>query len=67
VLRPLLRNATAADVALARSILSAAGVDYVLRNEHALLVPLVGGTEVFVEAEDEDKAIALLRHAGLLP
>jgi hypothetical protein len=67
VLRPLLRNATAADVALARSILSAAGVDYVVRNEHALLVPLVGGTEVFVEAEDEDKAIALLRHAGLLP
>jgi len=66
VLRPLLRNATAADVALARSILSAAGVEYVVRNEHALLVPLVGGTEVFVEAEDEDKAIALLRHAGLL-
>jgi len=66
VLRPLLRNATAADVALARSILSAAGVEYVVRNEHALLVPLVGGTEVLVEAEDEDKAIALLRHAGLL-
>ena len=67
MLRPLLRNATAADIALARSILGAAGVEYVVRNEHALLVPLVGGTEVFVEAEDEDKAIALLRHAGLLP
>ena len=66
MLRSLLLNATAADVALTRSILAAAGVEYVVRNEHALLVPLVGGTEVLVEAEDEDKAIALLRHAGLL-
>jgi hypothetical protein len=66
VLRPLLVNATAADLAVARSILAAAGVDYVLRNEHALLVPLVGGTELLVEAEDEDKAVALLRRAGLI-
>jgi hypothetical protein len=64
--RPLLAHATAADLALARSILDAAGVAYVLRNEHALLVPLVGGTELLVDPEDEDKAAALLRHAGLL-
>jgi hypothetical protein len=66
VLRPLLANATAADIALARSILDAAGVDYVVRNEHALLVPLVGGTELLVEPDDEEKAAALLRHAGLI-
>jgi hypothetical protein len=66
VLRPLLANRTAADVALARSILDAAGVTYVVRNEHALLVPLVGGTELLVDADDEDKAAALLRHAGLI-
>ncbi len=66
MLRPLLVSGTAADLAVARSILAAAGVDYVLRNEHALLVPLVGGTELLVEAEDEDKAVALLRRAGLL-
>ena len=66
MLRTLLLNVTVADVALARSILTAAGVEFVVRNEHALLVPLVGGTEVLVEAEDEDKATALLRHAGLL-
>jgi hypothetical protein len=66
VLRPLLANATAADIALARSILDAAGVDYVVRNEHALLVPLVGGTELLVDPDDEEKAAALLRHAGLI-
>lgn len=66
MLRPLLANATAADVAFARSILGAAGVPYVVRNEHALLVPLVGGTELLVEADDEDAALALLRHAGLV-
>jgi hypothetical protein len=66
VLRPLLANATAADVALARSILAAAGVTYVVRNEHAMLVPLVGGTELLVDADDEDKAVALLRRAGLI-
>ena len=37
-----------------------------MRNEHALLVPLVGGTELLVDDDDEDKATALLRHAGLL-
>lgn len=66
MLRTLLANATVADVAVARSILTAAGIPHVVRNEHALLVPLVGGTELLVEAEDEDKAVALLRHAGLL-
>jgi Putative prokaryotic signal transducing protein len=66
VLRPLLANATAAEIALARSILDAAGVDYVVRNEHALLVPLVGGTELLVDPDDEEKAAALLRHAGLI-
>jgi hypothetical protein len=67
VLRRLLTNASAADLALARSILSAAGVEFAVRNEHALLVPLVGGTELLVDADDEEKARALLRHAGLLP
>ena len=66
MLRPLLSNVTAADIALARSILDAAGIEYVLRNEHALLVPLVGGTELLVDPDDEAKAAALLRHAGLL-
>ena len=65
-MRPLLAHATAADVALARSILDAAGVAYVVRNEHALLVPLVGGTELLVDPDDEEKAAALLRHAGLI-
>jgi Putative prokaryotic signal transducing protein len=64
--RPLLTHATAADMALARSILDAAGVAYVLRNEHALLVPLVGGTELLVDPDDEDRAAELLRHAGLI-
>jgi putative signal transducing protein len=64
--RPLLAHATAADVALARSILDAAGVAYVVRNEHALLVPLVGGTQLLVDPDDEEKAAALLRHAGLI-
>jgi hypothetical protein len=67
VLRRLLTTASAADLALARSILDAAGVEFVVRNEHALLVPLVGGPELLVEADDEEKAIDLLRHAGLLP
>ena len=66
MLSPLLPNVTAADMALARSILDAAGIEYVLRNEHALLVPLVGGTELLVDPDDEEKAAALLRHAGLL-
>jgi hypothetical protein len=66
MLRPVLRRATAADLALARSILSAAGVEFVVRNEHALLVPLVGGTEVLVDEDDADQATALLRHAGLI-
>ena len=66
MLRPVLTNATAADMALARSILDAAGIEYVLRTKHALLVPLVGGTELLVDPDDEDKAAALLRHAGLL-
>ncbi len=66
MLRPLLLAGNAADVALARSILDAAAVEYVVRNEHALLVPLVGGTDLLVDAADEDKATALLRHAGLL-
>jgi hypothetical protein len=66
VLRSVLVGARAADIALARSILGAAGVDYVVRNEHALLVPLVGGMEVLVDPADEEKATALLRHAGLV-
>lgn len=66
MLRPLLLAGNAADLALARSILDAAEVAYVVRNEHALLVPLVGGTELLVDADDEDKATALLRHAGLI-
>ena len=65
-MRRLLAHATAADVALARSILDAAGVAYVVRNEHALLVPLVGGTELLVDPDDEETAAALLRHAGLI-
>jgi hypothetical protein len=66
MLRSVLASPNAADIALARSILGAAGVEYVLRNEHALLVPLVGGTEVLVDPDDEEKATELLRHAGLL-
>jgi hypothetical protein len=53
-------------MALARSILGAAGVEYVLHNEHALLVPLVRGVELLVDHDDLDDATALLRHAGLL-
>jgi hypothetical protein len=56
----------AAQIALARSILAAAGVEYVLHNEHALLVPLVRGVEVLVHVDDLDKATALLRQADIL-
>jgi hypothetical protein len=66
VLRTVLVSSTAADLALARSILGAVGVEYVVRNEHALLVPLVHATELLVDEDDEEKAIAVLRHAGLL-
>lgn len=64
--RSVLRTGNAADLAVARSILAAAAVRYVVRNEHAHLIPLVGGTEVLVDADDEEKATALLRHAGLI-
>ena len=64
--RTVLMTANAADMALARSILGAAGVEYVLHNEHALLVPLVRGVELLVDHDDLDAATALLRHAGLL-
>ena len=66
MLRTVLASANAADIALARSILDAAAVAYVVRNEHANLVPLVRGTELLVEPDDEDTATALLRHAGLV-
>jgi hypothetical protein len=66
VLRTVLVSPSAADLALARSILSAVGVEYVVRNEHALLVPLVHATELLVDEDDEEKATAVLRHAGLL-
>jgi hypothetical protein len=66
VLRTVLVSSSAADLALARSILGAVGVDYVVRNEHALLVPLVHATELLVDEDDEEKATAILRHAGLL-
>ncbi len=65
-MRPVLVGASAAEIALARSILAAAGVEHVVRNEHAMLVPLVHGADVLVDPDDEDKATALLRHAGLL-
>jgi len=67
VFRSVLVTGNLADLALARSILDAAAVRWVVRNEHALLVPLVGATELLVDADDEDKAVALLRHAGLIP
>jgi hypothetical protein len=66
VLRTVLFSSSAADLALARSILGAIGVEYVVRNEHALLVPLVQATELLVDEDDEEKATAVLRHAGLL-
>jgi hypothetical protein len=66
VLRTVLVSSSAANLALARSILGAVGVDYVVRNEHALLVPLVHATELLVDEDDEEKATAVLRHAGLL-
>ena len=66
MLRLVLTSASAADLALARSILGAAGIEYVVRNEHALLVPLVRGSEILVDEDDADKAGALLRHGGLL-
>jgi hypothetical protein len=66
VLRTVLVTSTAADLAVARSILGAVGVDYIVRNEHALLVPLVHATELLVDEDDEEKATAVLRHAGLL-
>src|SRR5262249_41408459 len=66
VFRTVLVTSNAADMALARSILGAAGVEYVLHNEHALLVPLVRGVELLVDHDDLDAATALLRHAGLL-
>ena len=64
--RRVLVPGNAAELALARSILDAAAVTFVVRNEHALLVPLLGSTELLVDADDEDKATALLRHAGLI-
>ena len=64
--RTVLVTSNAADMALARSILGAAGVEYVLHNEHALLVPLVRGVELLVDHDDLAAATALLRHAGLL-
>jgi hypothetical protein len=66
VFRTVLVSSSAADLALARSILGAVGVEYVVRNEHALLVPLVHGTELLVDEDDEEKATAVLRHAGLV-
>jgi 5-formaminoimidazole-4-carboxamide-1-beta-D-ribofuranosyl 5'-monophosphate synthetase len=67
VFRSVLVTGNLADLALARSILEAAAVRWVVRNEHALLVPLVGCTELLVDVEDEETAVALLRHAGLIP
>jgi hypothetical protein len=66
VLRTVLVAHTAAELAVARSILDAAAVSYVVRNEHAHLIPLLGSTELAVEEDDEDDATALLRHAGLI-
>jgi hypothetical protein len=66
VLRTVLVSSSAADLALARSILGAVGVEYVVCNEHALLVPLVHATELLVDEDDEEKATAVLRHAGLV-
>lgn len=65
--RSVLVTANLADLAVGKSILEAAAVRWVVRNEHALLVPLVGTTELLVDADDEDTALALLRHAGLIP
>ena len=65
--RSVLATANLADMAVGKSILEAAGVRWVVRNEHALLVPLVGTTELLVDVDDEEKALALLRHAGLIP
>jgi Putative prokaryotic signal transducing protein len=66
VLRIVLASSNAADLAVARSILGAIGVEYVVRNEHALLIPLVHATELLVDEDDAEKATAMLRHAGLL-
>lgn len=66
MLRIVLASSNAADLAVARSILGAVGVEYVVRNEHALLIPLVHATELLVDEDDEEKATAMLRHAGLL-
>ena len=66
MLRIVLASSNAADLAVARSILGAVGVEYVVRNEHALLIPLVHATELLVDEDDAETATAMLRHAGLL-
>ncbi len=64
---PVLTTANLGTIALARSILAAADVTFVLENEHANLVPRVDeGVRVLVPADELDTARVLLRRANLL-
>jgi hypothetical protein len=63
----VLTTANLGSIALARSILSAANVTFVLQNEHANLVPRVDeGVRVLVPADELDTAQVLLRRANLV-
>lgn len=64
---PVLTSANLGAIALARSILAAADVTFVLENEHANLVPRVDeGVRVLVPADEVDTARVLLRRANLV-
>jgi hypothetical protein len=64
---PVLTTANLGSIALARSILAAADVTFVLENEHANLVPRVDdGVRVLVPVDELDFARILLRRANLV-
>lgn len=64
---PVLTSANLGEIALARSILAAAAVTFVVENEHANLVPRVDdGVRVLVPADEVDTARVLLRRANLV-
>jgi hypothetical protein len=63
----VLTTANLGSIALARSILAAADVTFVLENEHANLVPRVDeGVRVLVPLDELDTARVLLRRANLV-
>lgn len=63
----VLTTANLGSIALARSILAAADVTFVLENEHANLVPRVDeGVRVLVPFDEADTARVLLRRANLV-